>query len=197
MWVLLVACKTELLERRIDWVKRAGLTPALIDVDALALMNAFMLRNDDGAFAGGRCALMNVGAQVTNLVVFGGQVPHLVRDIPWGSEKLIRVIADQRGGDREVIAEELREEKLSPDLQDAVRVGTEGLVAEVQLSFDYFENRFGQSPDTVFVSGGLSESSIFLEGLRGHLSQIVKSWSPAPGLAGQFAVAYGLALRAA
>jgi hypothetical protein len=73
---------------------------------------------------------------------------------------------------------------------------SETLVAELQLSFDYFESHFGQPPEDVLVSGGLSEAPLFVGALKAHLAQAVTVWEPTPGIPGQFAVAYGLALRA-
>lgn len=195
-WVLIVACKKDLIERRTDWVKRAGLEPALIDVDALALANAYLEGGSDGVPEDGRRALLDVGGQLSNLVVFKGRVPYLVRDIPWGGETMVRHAADQLGTGVEAVAQELTQERVSPETQNAIRLTCEGLVAELQLSFDYFENRFGQPPETVLVSGGLSQSISFLEALKSHLAQGVSPWSPMGGLSGQFAVAYGLALRA-
>ena len=195
VWVLIVACKKDLLERRVDWVKRAGFEPALIDVDALALANAFLASRDGGLIEGGRYALIDVGAQLTNLVVFKDDIPYLVRDIPWGGEKLVRHLADQLGAESAAVAQGLLQGQLSPEMQVALKSTCEGVVAELQLSFDYFENRFGQPPDTLLVAGGMSQSSAFLEALKSHLTQAVSPWSPMNGLSGQFAVAYGLALR--
>lgn len=193
MWVLVVACKKELLERRIDWVKRAGLEAALIDVDALAAANA-LLASGNGRREGAR-ALMNVGAQLTNVVIFRAEVPYLVRDIPWGGEKLIHNVCEQLGSEAEAVRKELMQGEPSAGLANAMKLATEALVTELQLSFDYFENRFGQPPEEVLVSGGLSQSAAFIDSLKSHLTQAVTLWSPAKGLSGQFAVAYGLALR--
>ena len=194
-WVLIVACKKELLERRIDWVKRAGFEPALIDVDALALANAFLSGSGNGAPDDGRRAVIDVGAQMTNLVVFKGEVPYLIRDIPWGGEKMVRLIADQLGTEGEGVSQQMDQGHLEPEMQEALCSTCEGLVTELQLSFDYFENRFGQPPETLSVSGGLSQCAPFLEALKGHVAQKVSPWTPTGGLSGQFAVAYGLALR--
>jgi len=193
-WVLIVACKRDLLTRRIDWVKRAGLEPAVIDVDALAVANA-VLSSGDGPQAKTTRAVLDVGSHLSNLVIFRGQSPYLVRDIPWGGEKLTRHIADQLGTDVTTITKELAGGTVSPELQNAMKLTCESLVSELQLSFDYFENRFGQAPETVLVSGGWSQSAAFIESLKGYFPQAVANWSPAKGLSGQFAVAYGLALR--
>ena len=194
-WVLIVACKKDLLERRIDWVKRAGLDVALIDVDALALANSF-LTGGNGHRAEGTRALINVGAQLTNLVIFQGETPYLVRDIPWGGDKLIRNAAEQTGFEASAFAKELAGGAPGPELVNAVKLASEALVTELQLSFDYFENRFGQPPEQMLASGGLGQSPVFLEALKSHLTQTIAPWVPVSGLSAQFAVAYGLALRA-
>lgn len=196
MWVLIVACKKELLVRRIDWAKRAGFGVGLIDVDALALANSF-LAQANGRSSSVTRALINVGAQMTNLVVFKGEVPYLVRDIPWGGEKLARGAADQLGAEVETVKKELLQGQASREVQEAIRLAAESLSSELQLSFDYFENRFGQPPEEILVSGGLSLCPPFLEALKSHVTQTVNPWAPIHGLSGQFAVAYGLALRAA
>jgi type IV pilus assembly protein PilM len=193
-WTLVVACKKELLERRLDWAKRAGLSIAIVDVDALAVANSF-LASGNGKPRAGTCAVINAGAQLTNLIIFQGEIPYLVRDIPWGAEKLARNVAEQLGKSPPAIAQALLQPELSPDVQNAAKLATEVLVTELQLSFDYFENRFGHPPEALFVSGGLGECPGFLGALKSHLTQPVSLWVPAEGLSGRFAVAHGLALR--
>ena len=193
-WVLIVACKKELLERRIDWVRRAGFEPALVDVDALSLANAY-LASANGHPQQARVALIDVGSQLTNLVVLKDHIPYLVRDIPWGGEKLVRHLADQLGIDPMTMAQSLVQGQLNPEMQVALKSTCEALVAELQLSFDYVENRFGQPPEAVLVCGGLSHSSAFLDALKSHVTQAVTPWTPIQELPTQFAVAYGLALR--
>ncbi len=193
-WVLIVACKKELLQRRIDCIKRAGFEAALIDVDALALANSFLAQGESRLKEGTR-TLVNIGSQMTNLVIFKGTIPYLVRDIPWGGEKCIRALADQTGKDAMAVAQELAQGQLSREVLEAMKPATESFVAELQLSFDYFENRFGRPPDEVLVTGGLSLCAGFIDAIKSHLTQTVSAWTPASGLSGQFAVAYGLALR--
>ena len=194
MWVLIVACKKELIERRLDWVRRAGFEAALIDVDALALANSF-LAGLNGQRVEGTRSLINVGAQLTSLIIFQGDIPYLVRDVPWGGDKLVRHVAEQTGLEPQALQKELAQGEASSALQSALRLASESLVTELQLTFDYFENRFSQPPDEILVSGGLGQSPLFREALKSHLTQTITPWVPIQGLSGQFAVAYGLALR--
>ena len=197
LWVLIVACKRDLLERRIHWIQQAGLEPAVVDVDALALANVFLTQADSRKLAGTH-ALVNVGAQWTNLVVLKNNVPYLVRDIPWGAEKFTRHLAEQLGLEASAVATQLQQDgSKSSQLLDAMKVTCEALSTELQLSFDFFESRFGPPPDQLLISGGLSQCPGFLEALKGLLPQPMTGWSPREDLPSQFTVAYGLALRGA
>ena len=194
MWVLIVACKKELIERRLDWIRRAGFEAALVDIDALALANSF-LASRNGAGMEGTRALVNAGGQLTNLVIFQGDVPYLVRDIPWAADKLVRNVAEQVGAEPDDVNAALVKDELTPEMKSAMKVTAEALVTELQLSFDYFENRFGQPPEEIFLSGGLAQSAGFVEAVKSHLTQSITPWTPLQGLSTQFTVAYGLALR--
>jgi type IV pilus assembly protein PilM len=150
MWVLIVACKRDFLDGRLGWVKQAGFEVTTVDVDALALTNAF-LEHANGAPRSGTPALINLGAQWTNLVVLKNGAPYLVRDIPWGAEKLVHHVADQLGLDPAAIASQLKQSVLpSPPVLEALAGGCEALIEELQLAFDFFESHFGPSPVTWF-----------------------------------------------
>lgn len=196
VWALIVACKRELLTQRLNWLKQTGLEPGVVDVDALAVANAFAARHNGQATAGSY-ALLNLGAQWTNLVVLKDGIPYLVRDIPWGATRLTRQVAEQLGVEEATIAAALTQQAPpSSEVVEAMKAACESVAADVQLSFDFFESRFGSQPDRVLVSGGLSRCLGLLEAVKSHLAQPLISWEPDNGLTGQFAVAYGLALRA-
>ncbi len=195
IWVLIVAAKRDLLERRIAWIKQAGLEPAVVDVDTLAAANAFVACTSSKELIGTH-ALINVGAQLTNLVILKDEVPYLVRDIPWGRVKLLRNVAEQLGSDEAQVLAQLKPGAApAQPLLDAMKVTTESLTVELQLSFDFFESRFGPPPAELMVSGGVSLCPGFLDALKAHVPQTVKPWAPSGDLSSQFAVAYGLALR--
>lgn len=195
MWVLVAACKKDVLERRLAWVKQAGCDVTTVDVDALALANAF-LEHADHRGRTDTPALINVGAQWTNLAVLKAGVPYLVRDIPWGAEKFIQDIAQRCSVDQPAALAQLRQPTLPPPQAfEAFVAACEPLVQELQLSFDFFESHFGPSPSPLLLSGGLSLSVGFLEALKKHLTQPLVPWPFSQRVSNQFAIAYGLALR--
>lgn len=193
-WVLIVACKKELIERRIDWLKRAGFEVDIIDVDALALANSF-LASQGRVNAEQTTALVDLGTQLSNLVIFKGQSPYLVRDIPWGGDKLMRSIGEALNTDPKDLQQLWSKGEMHAQQSEAMKSATESLITELQLSFDYFENRFGQPPEQIFLSGGLIFVPGLVDAVKSHLTQGVSVWAPLKELTSQFSVAYGLALR--
>src|SRR2546430_16572172 len=73
MNVLLVAAKRELVEGRVGLLNEAGVTPAMIDVDAFAIHNAFGLNPPDPLQ--GVVGLVNIGHEGTNGDGLGEGVP--------------------------------------------------------------------------------------------------------------------------
>lgn len=195
LWVLMVACKRDFLERRLGWLKQAGLEAGAVDVDALALANAFA-HSHNGQQTSGSYALLNLGAQWTNLVILKDGVPYLVRDLPWGAVHLARQVAGSLGVEAAAVLAQLRQPAgtVSAETAEAMKTSCESVTTDLQLSFDFFESQFGGQPDRVLVSGGLSRCPGVLDALKSHLAQPLLPWEP-EGLNGQFAVAYGLALR--
>jgi len=84
MNALLVAAKKELVEQRMMLLADAGLTATVVDVDAFALFNAFEFNYP--AASKGIAALVNVGHEITTVIVFEDGVPIVTRDVPFGSK---------------------------------------------------------------------------------------------------------------
>src|SRR6185436_10004527 len=73
MNVLLVAAKRELVDSRASLLGEAGLEAAIIDVDAVAIHNAFELNHPDAMQGVG--GLGNIGHEVTNVSILEDGVP--------------------------------------------------------------------------------------------------------------------------
>jgi type IV pilus assembly protein PilM len=86
MDVLLVAAKRELIEQKVALLRDAKLDPAVVDVEAFALHNAFEYNYPDAMR--GTVALVNVGHEVSTVNVLSDGVPVLTRDLAFGSRHL-------------------------------------------------------------------------------------------------------------
>jgi type IV pilus assembly protein PilM len=135
-WVLVVACKKDLIEQRLNLAKRAGLEVGVIDVDALALANAF-LETAAAQRKSATSAAINVGALMSSVVVFKDQTPYLVRDIPWGADRLCKDVAQQLGLEPALAKKQLAAPEVGEDFKEAVRAACEARVVELQLSFTW------------------------------------------------------------
>jgi type IV pilus assembly protein PilM len=95
MNVLLVAAKRELIEAKLRLLADAGVTPAIVDVDAFALHNAFELNYPDAMR--GVTVLINIGHETTNINILDDGVPILTRDIPVGTRRFREDLQRERG----------------------------------------------------------------------------------------------------
>jgi type IV pilus assembly protein PilM len=95
MSVLLVAAKRELIESKTRILTDAGLHPAIVDVEAFALHNAFEVNHPDAM--SGVVALVNVGHDVTNVNILDDGVPILTRDLTVGTRRVREDLQRERG----------------------------------------------------------------------------------------------------
>ena len=90
MQVLLVAAKKDMIANHADIVREAGLQPMIIDVDSFAIQNAVEANYDFGM--GETVALLNIGAEITNLNIIREQVPHFTKDLSVGANSFVEGI---------------------------------------------------------------------------------------------------------
>lgn len=152
MRVLLVAAKRELIENRLSLLSDAGITPAIIDVDAFALHNAFEQNYPDAL--DGLVALVNVGHETTNVNLLEHGVPILVRDIPFGSRRLREALQRERGFTVEQ-AETTLQGKGADDIRMLVDERVDELAVGIERAAAFIVAQSGgEGIGRVFISGG-------------------------------------------
>jgi type IV pilus assembly protein PilM len=90
MQVLLVAAKKDLVNTHADLIREAGLVPAVMDINSFAVQNAAELNYDfvrDEA-----TALVNVGAELTNVNIVRGGIPLYTQDLSIGGNSFIESV---------------------------------------------------------------------------------------------------------
>ncbi|KPK96929.1 MAG: hypothetical protein AMJ95_11680 [Omnitrophica WOR_2 bacterium SM23_72] len=212
MLVLIAAVKKDLIQQRLKLLEEAGLKANIIDIDSVALVNAFNHNYAQDEFVKDKTiGLLNIGATLSSLNILENNVPRLSRDIQIAGNNFTQKVVEAFGIDFKT-AEEL---KLKPDDEKKNRVASSieavlaHLAGEVRVSFDYYESQSAASVSRIFLSGGGSQ---FI-GLKDKLSDLlgieVQYWDPlkhitispdmdsqkASSLSTQMAVAVGLALR--
>ncbi len=214
MLVLLAAIKKEPVAQRIKSVEGAGLKVNLIDIDSVALVNAFNFNYPkiESPEPKSIC-LLNIGASLTNINIVDNHIPRLSRDIHIGGKNFTEKIMDIFSLDFKA-AEALKiNPALSADKQDKIRASVESvlgnLAAEIRTSFDYYESQNTSSVSRIYLSGGGAKFAGLKEMLGNLLGIEVGYWDPfkliakpekldVKGLLAQsseFSVAVGLALH--
>ena len=209
MRVLLAAARRETVEAKVRLVEKLGLSVNVMDIDSFAMFNAFMEANP--AMDENGKAMINLGYSQTNVLISIGKIPCFMRQIQIGGKDITDAIAKNAG----ITFDEAEEMKLRADEQDKEKISQamaavmDDLVREIQLSFGYFDNRFGKGVSEIYCCGGVIYQPGVLEYLSEKIGLQVKNWNAAKGMkvaenlslqdidvvGPQLAVSIGLALR--
>ena len=173
MDVLLVAAKKEKIDDYTDLLIQAGLQPAVVDLDAFALQNAWELNYE--SVPGQNVALVNIGAGFTNISVLRGGVTSFTRDISIGGNHFTDAIQKELALSAEQ-AERIKTGREGGADAAAVRrlvdTVSENIAVEIQRSFDFFRaTTADQAIHRILLSGG----SARIRGLDAFLGQRLRT----------------------
>lgn len=156
--VLIAASRKEKVEDRVAVTEAAGLKPVVMDVESYAVLAAFELiekQLPDGG-RGQIIALVDVGANVMNLVVFRNDQQLYVREQVFGGNQLTQDIARHYGMSFEE-AEAAKRNNGLPDNYEAelLRPYIESMALEVSRALQFFftSTQFSQV-DLIVLAGG-------------------------------------------
>lgn len=212
MLVLLAAVKKDAARERLKAVEAAGLKATLIDIDSIALINAFIFNNSAEIIPKHKViALLNAGSEISSLNILEAGIPRFSRDIHIAGRNFTQRISDIMNID--FAAAEILKIGIEKEISDKIKTAIEpvfiNLANEVRTSFDYYESQSAASVERIFLSGGGAKLFAFKEMLTAAVGIEAGYWDPfkkislASGvdsarlkeLAPQLAVAVGLALR--
>jgi type IV pilus assembly protein PilM len=168
---LLIAAIKESVMANITAVRQAGLSPVQVDLIPFALSRVLVR----GSVASGTLALIDVGANTTNVVIISDGVPQFVRMIPAGGENLTRALAARLeiSGEQAEAAKRARGISQAPATSEIERVTAEvihqsigELLNSLRNTLHYFVNtRPNISIDAIVLSGGASNLPGFANAL--------------------------------
>jgi type IV pilus assembly protein PilM len=178
MNILLAASSKEVLNEHTNVLMTAGLTPNIVDIDSLAIVNSFILNTfvEDGVYI-----LLNLGAHRTNMVIWGPSAKLFARDIPYGGYNFTRDIMRKR----QLEWADAEHHKLefglgdNPDVENVQTVSMlditeksteDSIVDEVRRSLRFYVKEAGNSDfRKVYLMGGTAK----LKGLREFIEEKV------------------------
>ncbi len=225
METVLVASKKETIREKIEILEKSGLKPAVIDVDAFALENAYEMVNGAQEADSGMSMIVNIGASVTNISIVEGGISKVVRDLYTAGNSFTRALKNSLQLDTAKAEEIKKKYGLSGGSQDGSAEGSGDISAqaysamypvmrelnsEMQRSIDYFtgqQSAQGIEIKNIIISGGGAAMKSLPELIYADLSIPVEVFRPL-GKASlsdksiqidlaspAFAVAAGLSLR--
>jgi len=159
--VLLVAVERGFIQERIELVKELGLEPQLINVDSLALVEAFKATNPSFK---GVAAILDIGYKISKLVVLDNDVPYFSRDIETGEYEIVQTISEKFSLPFEkakALAYEPQEKR--EQVAESVNLVLSNILEEINLSFEYCERNLEKKVEYMFLSGGGCRISVLLD----------------------------------
>jgi type IV pilus assembly protein PilM len=211
--VMMVAAKREKILNHTNVLSQAGRVPVVVDIDALALQNAFEVNYEPEP--GALVALLNIGASTMNINIVRDGTPLFTRDVSVGGNQYTDTLQKELDLSFDD-AELLKQGRLLPNISaDAanphLRSVSEILLLEIQKTFDFF--RQTTSPENIqaiYLAGGSAKVEGLLELLKEEFNVPIEMMDPfrrvninpshfdmgsTAELAPRFCVAMGLALR--
>jgi len=213
MDVLLVAVKKDKILNYTNVLSMAGKTPAIVDIDALALQNCYEYNYEPAPTQ--VVALLNLGASVMNINIVKGTTPLFPRDVSVGGHQYtdsLQKELDLSFDDAEQLklgkkAGTTHDDAKTPILQQV----TEIIVLEIQKTFDFFRaTASGENIRRIYIAGGTARVPGLLDLLKEEFAMPVEELYPfrkiainpsrhdesqIRELAPRLAIAVGLALR--
>lgn len=156
--VLLIVARNEVVDRRLQVLSAAGLSAAVVDVEAYALESAFSLISPSlpPSARSGVTAMIDVGAESTTLNVLHRGATIFTREHSFGGEQLLQHLQDRyEFGAAEALAA-LEEGSLPHDSGAAVIAPfLDSLASQVGRLLQVFFSATGETTlDQVVLSGG-------------------------------------------
>lgn len=168
--LLIAAIKSSVLPN-VNAVRQAGLNPVQVDLIPFALARVL----SRGVSATGAMALIDVGANTTNVVVTSNGIPQFVRMIPVGGEDLTKSIASKlelspQQAEAAKRARGISSEPVNSEAERAVAEiihQTSGeLLNSLRNTLNYFSNTRQSDPvQSIVLSGGAARMTGFARAL--------------------------------
>lgn len=153
--VLLVAMKREELYTMVQIFQNAGLQIELIDVDALASINALAYFHPEDIKAA--VAILDIGTEVSTLSVVHKGKPKFIRDMTYGGMDILKRLRRKLNlaQDQALLQIEVDREP-TPEAAAVIKEALGDLVSDLRISLNYYLDQVqGAEPVTkLFIEGG-------------------------------------------
>ena len=212
MDVMLVAAKKDIIEDYVSLIHLAGLNPAVLDVDAFAIQNAFEMSAEETS---GCYAIVSVGAEELGINAIKNRMSIFTRDSSYGGSQITEAIMSKLDTSYEE-AEKIKlggtkMDKERGTLEEIFTSSISGWVQEIKRALDFLSTTYpDETIEKILITGGASRLPGFAKYLEMETDIPIEQLNPFANLqinektfdprylnymAPQAGVAVGLALR--
>jgi type IV pilus assembly protein PilM len=212
MDVMLVAAKKDIIEDYVSLIHLAGLNPAVLDVDAFALQNAFEMSAEETS---GCYAIVSVGAEELGINAIKNRISIFTRDSSYGGSQITEAIMSKLDTSYEE-AEKIKLGGIKMDkergaLEEIFTSSVSGWGQEIKRALDFLSTTYpDETIEKILITGGASRLPGFAKYLEMETDIQIEQLNPFANLqinektfdprylnymAPQAGVAVGLALR--
>ncbi len=160
--ILLVAAKKDKIANYSNVVNQARKSLEAIEVDVFALQNALDV-NYPELSKEKTIAIINLGANITNVIIIEKNVPQLFRDLSLGGSFFTENISKDLGisfDEAEKLLKGLPVKNVEPERYEAIlNMNIQNILEEVEKTFSFYEagEKAERKIEAIFLSGGLSK----------------------------------------
>lgn len=191
-----VAATTQrLVKRKLDLIKKAGLKCAMVDVEALSLINC---RNElEKPEDHSSTAIVNIGNSCTTFVAEGKDGRPFVREIKFGGRDIFDRLAVAYETSAELAEEYLFSKNGEKDEYTAILpTACRHLITEINKTIRFYETQAKSSAvKKLLVCGGIASAKGLLDVLNDQISAEAVLWNPCEKMKVRFLRNHNGALR--
>ncbi len=160
--ILLVAAKKDKIANYSNVVNQARKNLEAIEVDVFALQNALDV-NYPELSKEKTVAIINLGANITNVIIIEKSIPQLFRDLSLGGSFFTENISKDLGisfDDAEKLLKGLPVSNVEPERYEAIlNMNVQNILEEIEKTFSFYEagEKTERKIEAIFLSGGLSK----------------------------------------
>jgi type IV pilus assembly protein PilM len=156
--VLLVAAPNSIAQKYLNIVQKAGFELLALETNALALARSLTVPSQTSLTV----MIVDIGTLASDIAIFTGQIPQLVRSVGIGSKALRRVISQNLGLD-ETQADQfmkkfgMQQDKLEAQVYKTIKPVVDHVVEEINKSVQFNAERNPESKiEKIILTGGTS-----------------------------------------
>lgn len=160
--ILLVAAKKDKIANYSNVVNQARKNLEAIEVDVFALQNALEINYPE--FCKEKTvSIINLGANITNVIIIEKGIPQLFRDLSLGGSFFTENISKDLGisfDDAEKLLKGLPVKDIEPERFEAIlKMNVQNILEEIEKTFSFYEagEKTERKIEAIFLSGGLSK----------------------------------------